>query len=295
MSDAPHDPRRSGEPEEFGSGPHYPSPHDPSPHSHAPYDPSPYEAAPPGPVGHDHSRHPGQDPGQEPRYPTPHDPHADWSRHPSPKPQGHSAVPSGGGPGDSAGQPAGYGYGYAPGQPTWGGYVPAPTPPTGLGVTSMVFGIIALLLSVLPLIGLLSLLLGPLAVILGIIAIMRRNGRGFGIAGLITGALGTAISLAVHIISGIFITAIFEEVDLLQENLVEDADQHEEGPLEPAEDDGGGPADLLPQDVLDDIEQQIEDADADDVRQLLEQWGGEIDEEELERLQRELEQQLSGD
>lgn len=280
MTDAPHDPRRSGDPEEFGSGPHYPSAHGSAPHG-----PSPYEAAPPGYPGQDHGHRPRIDSRDEPHYPVPHDPQ----------------VPAGGAPAYSHGYSHGHssGYGSSPGRPTWGaapgvgpGYAPAP-PSAGLGITAMIFGIIALLLGFIPIVGLISLLLGPLAVILGIIAMVRRNGRGFGLAGVITGGLGVAVTIAVHIISGLALTAFVEEVDRYQEELQQQPQQDEA----PAEDDGEWPSGLLPQDMLEEIEeleQRLEDADAEEIREVLERWGEEIDQHELDRLQQELEQRLGG-
>lgn len=82
-------------------------------------------------------------------------------------------------------------YGY----PAAGGYqqwhpAPQPAPSKALGIASMVVGIVALVLSFVPLIGLLSFLLGPTAIILGILALANKSGQAQGITGIITGSLG---------------------------------------------------------------------------------------------------------
>ncbi len=66
----------------------------------------------------------------------------------------------------------------------------------------MICGIVGLLLLFVPLLQLASLILCPLAIILGIIAAKKREGRGQGIAGIITGAIGLFL-IALGVVIGI--------------------------------------------------------------------------------------------
>ena len=80
-----------------------------------------------------------------------------------------------------------------------GTYVAAPKPPIGLAVTSMVCGIVSLLgwcLCFWPL-ELVGIVVGTVAVMLGVISqIKRRGGTGMAAAGVILGAVGALVSLA---------------------------------------------------------------------------------------------------
>ncbi|GAA1450506.1 DUF4190 domain-containing protein [Nesterenkonia lacusekhoensis] len=121
----------------------------------------------------------------------------------------------------------------APGYQPYGGYAPAPEPPKkGIGITAMVLGIVALVFAFIPVIGLLSLALGPVAVVLGVIALVKRRGRGQGIAGVITGAFGFIVSLAGVVLFGAFMSAMDEEEE--REDVEE---QVEEAAEEAGEDD----------------------------------------------------------
>ena len=69
----------------------------------------------------------------------------------------------------------------------------------GLGITSMVLGIVALPFAIFPCLGILSIPIAGLAVVLGLIGLVMANSErgaspGFAIAGLVTG--GGAILLA---------------------------------------------------------------------------------------------------
>jgi thiamine transporter ThiT len=68
------------------------------------------------------------------------------------------------------------------------------TTSNSMGTAAMVLGIIALVLSFIPIIGMVSWILAPLAIILGIIG-MQRVPKGTAIAGLVTGGIALVICL----------------------------------------------------------------------------------------------------
>lgn len=88
----------------------------------------------------------------------------------------------------------------APASPAPPSPPPAPAQPagasTGLGVSSLVVGIVAVIAGWVPVLGL---ILGIVAVILGGISLAKRRARGFSISGIILGAVAALISLAVTI------------------------------------------------------------------------------------------------
>lgn len=123
-----------------------------------------------------------------------------------PEGRAHQPVPPPGTePGYGQGYPPGYGQGYPPGYPQ--SYPPGygqgyGQPPmrrgAGMATAALVLGILALILCW-TIVG--GIVLGLLAVILGIIAVGRARrgeapGRGRAIAGIVTGALGLLISIA---------------------------------------------------------------------------------------------------
>lgn len=66
----------------------------------------------------------------------------------------------------------------------------------GLGIAALITGIIALTLSLIPVIGVISWLLAPIAIILGIVGMNQRNQpRGTAIAGVATGAVALIICI----------------------------------------------------------------------------------------------------
>ncbi|HVM00487.1 MAG TPA: DUF4190 domain-containing protein [Egibacteraceae bacterium] len=90
------------------------------------------------------------------------------------------------------------------GQATWD--APSAPPPqrgsNGVAIASLVCGIIALLLSWIPLINVLALILAIVAVVTGVMGIRRANQPGVGqkglaIGGLVTGILGALLSVAI--------------------------------------------------------------------------------------------------
>lgn len=116
--------------------------------------------------------------------------------------------------------------------PTYGqpppAYPVAPPQKKGLGIAAMVLGIIAIVLSFIPVVGILSFFLGGAAVILGVIAIVKKNGKGQGIAGLITGALSLLIAGSVTALTGAFVSAVDQELQGTDQSAVGDASDEEE-------------------------------------------------------------------
>lgn len=98
---------------------------------------------------------------------------------------------------------------------------PPQQPRKGLGIAAMVLGIVALVFSIVPVVAALTFVLGPLAVVLGIIALIKRRGRGQGMTGVITGAIGTVVAIIGFIIAGAFVAAVDDEM----QNVNEPADQ----------------------------------------------------------------------
>ncbi len=110
-------------------------------------------------------------------------------------------APGSGGQTAAGGYPAG---GYAPGAPV---APSAPPRPQGLAITSLVTGVVGLLLCLIPGLGI---VLGVAAVIFGIIALRRRQNKGMALGGLITGALAAVIN-TIMIIGLILIIPVFGE------------------------------------------------------------------------------------
>ncbi|GAA4876844.1 DUF4190 domain-containing protein [Saccharopolyspora cebuensis] len=71
----------------------------------------------------------------------------------------------------------------------------APPQKNALALTSMILGIIGVVLSFVPVIGMVSWVLGPLAVIFGIIGIRKQIGKGQALAGLITGGIAIVVCI----------------------------------------------------------------------------------------------------
>lgn len=108
------------------------------------------------------------------------------------------------------GPPSGYGPSVYP-----AGYM-SPTQPkqgNGLGVAALVVGIVAAVLSVIPLVGMGAFFLGPIAILLGVIGFFLKNRKkGMAIAGAVLGI----ISL---IIAGVMTAAISAGVKAVDEKL----------------------------------------------------------------------------
>lgn len=112
---------------------------------------------------------------------------------------------------------------------------PPEQPKKGLGIAAMVLGIIALVFGFIPFIAALSFFLGPLAVVLGIIAFIKRRGRGQGIAGVITGAIGAIVALIGFALTGAFFAAVDEEVQN-SEDTTNNSEENEQAPEDDAAD-----------------------------------------------------------
>src|SRR5690625_43885 len=108
---------------------------------------------------------------------------------------------------------------------------PAPQQSRAIGITSMVLGILAILLAFIPIIGVVSFLLGLAAIGLGIYAVVKVKGKGQGIAGIITGALGVIVALVVTLITGAIFSVIEEDMQNnpeYYENELEDLEDFED-------------------------------------------------------------------
>lgn len=85
---------------------------------------------------------------------------------------------------------------YQPGQPPYSPYQP-PVPPAqpgqGFGIAALILGIVSLLTCW---IFFLSIPAAIVAIVLGIIAVVKKN-RGFGVSGIVTGALGLIATVAI--------------------------------------------------------------------------------------------------
>ncbi|MEE1622278.1 DUF4190 domain-containing protein [Zafaria sp. Z1313] len=88
-----------------------------------------------------------------------------------------------------------------PGQyPNWEQQQPAKA--TGLTIAALVIGIVALVLSFIPIFGMISFVLGPLAVVLGIVGLVKkRPKKGFSITGIITGVLALIMAIVWAVVS----------------------------------------------------------------------------------------------
>lgn len=114
-----------------------------------------------------------------------------------------------------------------PYQPYPGQQPPVPTQKSGMAVAAMVIGIIAIVLSFIPVLGFVSFILGPLAVIFGIVALVKKRGKGQAITGIITGAAGFVIVLIGTLMFGALVSSVDEEMqrqDQLEEEIEEDAE-----------------------------------------------------------------------
>ncbi|WP_261624048.1 DUF4190 domain-containing protein [Nesterenkonia marinintestina] len=78
----------------------------------------------------------------------------------------------------------------------------------GLGIAAMVTGIVAIAIGWIPGLGMFALLLGPTAVVLGIISFLKRRGREQGLAGAITGGIGTIMATILLVLFGAIVSEI---------------------------------------------------------------------------------------
>ncbi|HVM14516.1 MAG TPA: hypothetical protein VM287_09315, partial [Egibacteraceae bacterium] len=122
-----------------------------------------------------------------------------------------------------------------------GGHPPQQQQPNGVAIAALVCGIVALLLSWIPLINLLAVVLGIAAIVTGALGIRRANLPGYGQKGLAVGGLvtgGIAFLLSVVILIGL--VGLFADPEFREplDRLLEGED---------------------PEDVLDDLERRIEE------------------------------------
>lgn len=71
----------------------------------------------------------------------------------------------------------------------------APPPSNGMAIASLVLGIIALLMALIPVVGMLSWLLAPAGLITGFLAMGKPTGRGLAIGGLVTSGIALVICI----------------------------------------------------------------------------------------------------
>lgn len=84
----------------------------------------------------------------------------------------------------------------------------------GLGVASLVVGIVAAAFSLIPLVGMVAFFLGPVAIILGLIAVFLKNRRkGTAIAGIILGVVGLVVAGVVTAAVSAGVKAVDESIN----------------------------------------------------------------------------------
>jgi len=70
-----------------------------------------------------------------------------------------------------------------------------PQPSNGLAITSLVLGVVSLLIVWIPIIGLIGTLLALGGLVTGILAIQRPGGRGLAIGGIVTSAISIVLTV----------------------------------------------------------------------------------------------------
>ena len=86
-------------------------------------------------------------------------------------------------------------------------YAPPAGSDTGIGVVSLVLGIVGLICSFIPVIGLISWLLAPGALITGVMGLKNPATKGMAIGGLVTGGLALLVCLIWAVLIGVLIAA----------------------------------------------------------------------------------------
>lgn len=76
-----------------------------------------------------------------------------------------------------------------------GGQYPLQPQGNGLGVASLVLGILSIVFGLIPVIGLISWILAPIGLVLGLVALGKPTGRGVTIGGMVTSGIGLAICI----------------------------------------------------------------------------------------------------
>ena len=86
-------------------------------------------------------------------------------------------------------------------------YAAAPTD-NGMGVLSLVLGIIGLICSIIPVIGLISWLLAPGALLTGVLGLKNPSSKGLAIGGLVTGGLALVVCVIWAVVFGALISTM---------------------------------------------------------------------------------------
>lgn len=95
------------------------------------------------------------------------------------------------------------------------GYGAAPVQPKGLAVSSLVVGIISLVLAwPVAIVGIIG---GVVALILGIIGLKKGQSRGMSLTGIITGALAIVLAIIAMIVVAMFLGAVLNDPNLQQQ------------------------------------------------------------------------------
>ncbi|MEJ6788558.1 hypothetical protein BrevBR_03305 [Brevundimonas sp. BR2-1] len=76
-----------------------------------------------------------------------------------------------------------------------GGQYPLQPQGNGLGVASLVLGILSIVFGLIPVIGLISWILAPVGLVLGLVALGKPTGRNMTIGGLVTSGIGLMICI----------------------------------------------------------------------------------------------------
>ncbi|MGV9010720.1 hypothetical protein [Brevundimonas sp.] len=77
-----------------------------------------------------------------------------------------------------------------------------PPPSTGLAVGSLVTGIIAAVLALIPVIGFISWILAPAGLIMGVIAVNKPAGKGLAIGGIVTSVIALLLCIGWVVLFG---------------------------------------------------------------------------------------------
>jgi hypothetical protein len=135
---------------------------------------------------------------------------------PPPPAAGGTDAPPGGDPAWGSGAPPQGGWGEPAGwQQPYAGYQPSQPQPNGLAIAALICGIIALLLSWIPVINFLAIILGIAAVVTGIMGLRRAGDPGYGQRGLAVGGLVTGgLALVVAVAMLAFFVSIFGDADV---------------------------------------------------------------------------------
>lgn len=114
-------------------------------------------------------------------------------------------------------------------QPQYAPPQPAPSKPAGLAITALVTGIVAFVLWWVPVLGV---IVGIVAVVFGVLALVKKQSKGFGLTGLILGALGLVAAL---ILSIVLAMAANEAVKVIDESAEKIAPSESQEPVDEAE------------------------------------------------------------